>query len=251
MERKRLRTYLCIWGKARQSAPRWTLVMIAKVLIQSLLGALFFALVLFIPAGTAAWPEGWAYLVLFSILSLATAFWMLRTDPALLAARMRSPLAGDQRPRDRAIAAVLFAVCIAWYVFMALDARRFEWSHVPIWLEVVGAVLVVWSFWGWITVLRANSFAATTIEVQKERSQSVISTGPYAFVRHPMYAYCIPFAIGTTLMLGSLWGFVGMIPFFLLIGARTLGEEAVLREELAGYRDYAERVRYRLLPGVW
>lgn len=130
---------------------------------------------------------------------------------------------------------------------MALDARRFEWSHVPVWLEVVGAVLVVWSFWGWITVLRANSFAATTIEVQKERSQSVtIRFRAPSDVRLPH-----SLAVGTTLMLGSLWGFVGMIPFFPLIGARTLGQEAVLREDLAGYRDYAERVRYRLLPGVW
>jgi protein-S-isoprenylcysteine O-methyltransferase Ste14 len=111
--------------------------------------------------------------------------------------------------------------------------------------------LVTWSFWGWITVLRANSFATATIEVQKERGQSVIRTGPYARVRHPMYAYCIPFAIATTLMLGSLWGLAGLIPFFMLLGARTLGEEAVLKEGLAGYRDYAARVRCRLLPGVW
>jgi len=225
--------------------------MIGKILVQALVGALFFALVLFVPAGTAAWPQGWAYLLLFSACTLATAFWMLRTDPALLAARMRSPLAAEQKPRDRVIAALIFAVSVAWYVLIALDARRFEWSHVPAWIEVIGAALVAWSFWGWVTVLRANSFAATTIGVQTERGQSVISSGPYAFVRHPMYAYVIPFAIGTTLMLGSLWGFVGLIPFFILIGARTLGEESVLNDELPGYRDYARRVRYRLLPGVW
>ena len=225
--------------------------MIARILIQSLFGALFFAVMLFVPAGTVAWPEGWAYLLLFSACSLATALWMLKTDPALLAARMRSPVSGDQKPRDRAIAALILLVCCAWYVLIALDARRFEWSHVPVWIEGIGAVLVAWSFWGWMTVLRANSFAATTIEVQKERGQSVISTGPYALVRHPMYAYCIPFAVGTTLMLGSLWGLVGLVPVLILLGFRTLGEEAVLNDELPGYRDYAERVRYRLLPGVW
>ena len=225
--------------------------MLAKMLIQSLLGALFFALMLFAPAGTTTWPEAWAYLLLFSACSLATGFWLLKTDLSLLAARMRSPLAAQQKPRDRAIAVLILVVCCAWFVLIALDARRFEWSHVPAWAEAIGAALVAWSFWGWVTVLRANSFAATTISVQKERSQRVISSGPYAFVRHPMYAYCIPFAVGTPLMLGSLWGFAGLIPFFILLGARALGEESVLNEELPGYRDYAKRVRYRLLPGVW
>jgi protein-S-isoprenylcysteine O-methyltransferase Ste14 len=226
-------------------------LVIAKILLQSLFGALFFGLVLFVPAGDAVWPQGWAYLVLFCAGTLATAFWMLHNDRRLLAARMRSPPSANQRPRDRFIAALIFVVCCLWYGLIAVDARRFGWSHLPVWVEAAGALLVTWSFWGWITVLRANSFAASTIEVQTERGQSVITSGPYAWVRHPMYAYSIPFAVGTTLMLGSLWGLAGLIPFFLLLGARTLGEEAVLEEELIGYRDYVARVRYRLLPGVW
>lgn len=225
--------------------------MIAKMLLQSLLGAIFFAAVLFIPAGDVAWPEGWAYLLLFSTCSFATGLWLSKTDPALLTARMRSPLAAEQRPRDRAIVALIYLVCLAWFVIIALDARRFGWSEVPVWLEAAGAALVVWAFWGWITVLSANSFAATTIGVAEERNQTVISTGPYAFVRHPMYAYVLPFAVGTCLMLGSLWGLVGLIPMLVLLAARTLGEEAVLKKGLPGYHDYAQRVRYRLLPGVW
>jgi protein-S-isoprenylcysteine O-methyltransferase Ste14 len=225
--------------------------MIAKVLIQSLLGLLLFGLLLFAPAGTVWWPEGWAYLLLFCACSLAMTFWMLKADPALLAARMQSPLKAEQRPRDRAIVSLLLIFFGVWMVFIALDAQRFEWSEVPVWLEVAGAVLVVWSFWGFFTVLRVNSFAATTIGVQKERGQSVVSSGPYAVIRHPMYAYVFPFAIGTTLMLGSLWGLVGLIPMAIILAARTLGEEAVLTEELPGYRDYARRVRYRLLPWIW
>jgi ferredoxin len=121
-------------------------------------------------------------------------------------------------------------VFCAWFAFIALDARRFGWSHVPLWAQGFGTILIVWSFRGWVTVLRANSFAAVAVRVQGERNQTVISTGPYAVVRHPMYAYAIPFSIGTPLMLGSLWGLLGLIPFFALIVARTLGEEAVLRE---------------------
>jgi protein-S-isoprenylcysteine O-methyltransferase Ste14 len=221
------------------------------MLLRSLLGAIFFAALLFIPAGDWAWPQGWAYLVLFSVLSLGIGLWLLKTDPELAAARMRSPVSGDQSPRDRAIAAGMLAVFCAWFVFIALDARRFGWSDVPLWAQIFGALLVLWSFWGWTTVLRANSFAATNIRIQSERGQTAISTGPYAIVRHPMYGYAIPFSIGTPLMLGSLWGLLGMMPIFALIIARTLGEEAVLLQDLAGYRDYARKVRYRLVPGVW
>lgn len=225
--------------------------MIAKVLIQSLLGLLVLGLLLFAPAGTLSWPEGWAYLLLFMVCSLAMTLWMLKADPALLAARMQSPLKAEQKPRDRIIVSLLLIFFCAWMAFIALDAERFEWSDGPVWLEVVGAVLVAWSFWGFYTVLRANSFAATTIGVQKERGQSVISSGPYAVIRHPMYAYLFPFAIGTTLMLGSLWGLLGLIPMAIILAARIFGEVAVLADELPGYRNYVSRVRYRLLPGVW
>lgn len=225
--------------------------MLVEMLIRSLLGAVFFAALLFLPAGTWAWPQSWAYLGLFSLSSLATGLWLLKTDPELLASRMRSPLSPDQSRRDRAIFAAILIVFCAWFAFIALDARRFGWSHVPTWAQALGAILIVWSFWGWVTVLRANSFAAVTVRVQSERNQTVVSTGPYAVVRHPMYAYAIPYSIGTPLMLGSLWGLLGFFPFFALIVARTLGEEAVLREGLAGYPDYARKVRFRLLPGVW
>ena len=225
--------------------------MLVRILLQSLVGAAFLAALLCVPAGTWAWPQAWIYVLLFSACSVATAIWLLSTDRALLEARMQSPLRGDQRPRDRAIAAVLFAFCSLWFVFIALDARRFTWSQVPLWGEVLGALLVVWSFWGWVLVLRANSFAATNIRVQGERNQTVISTGPYAIVRHPMYACVLPFAVGTSLLLGSLWGLFGILPLSVILAARSVSEEAVLREGLPGYSAYAAKVRFRLVPGIW
>ena len=100
-------------------------------------------------------------------------------------------------------------------------------------------------------MLAANSFAASTIEVQAERGQQVISTGPYAVVRHPMYAYAIILILGAPLLLGSLWGLAGLVVLLPLLGARALGEETLLREGLRGYADYADKVRFRLVPGVW
>ncbi len=225
--------------------------MLIRILAQALFGAIGLAALLFVSAGTRDWPQGWGFLILFSAGTLLMSLWMLRNDPALLAARMRSPLSVDQRPRDRAIVGVLYIVCVLWSVVIALDARRYGWSQVPPWAQTLGALLIIWSFWGWTSVLRANSFAASNVRVQEERGQTVISTGPYAIVRHPMYAYVLPFGAGTPLMLGSLWGLLGLIPLVAILAARILGEEAVLNAELPGYPAYAGKVRYRLLPGIW
>jgi len=147
--------------------------------------------------------------------------------------------------------AALMAGFALWLPFMALDARRFGWSHVPQWAQVFGAGLILLAFYAWARVLRANRFAATQVRLQPERAQTVISTGPYAMVRHPMYADALLMMIGTPLLLGSLWGLAWLLLFLPLLAARILGEEAMLMQGLPGYRDYAAKVRFRLLPGVW
>lgn len=226
-------------------------VVLLSLLIQCVVGVTLSGLLLFLPAGTLAWPQGWVFLLLFTGCSLATDVWLLRKDPALLIARMKSPLAAGQRPRDRAVMTVILVAFVGWIVFMALDARRFGWSHTPLWAQVLGAGLIIATFWGWFRVLRANSFAATTIQLQRDRGQSVIDTGPYAIVRHPMYAYDILLMLGAPLLLGSLWGLAALIVFIPLLAVRALGEEAMLLAGLPGYADYVRKVRFRLAPGIW
>ncbi|MHB8544003.1 MAG: isoprenylcysteine carboxylmethyltransferase family protein, partial [Leptospirales bacterium] len=155
------------------------------------------------------------------------------------------------RPRDRLVMVSIGLFLCAWLVFIGLDARRFSWSHVPLWAQVIGAALIIGAFYGWVGVLRANSFAAITVRLQAERGQTVIATGPYAVVRHPMYAYVILLLIGTPLLLGSLWSLLGVPLVIWLMAARALGEEALLMDGLPGYREYSAKVRFRLLPGVW
>jgi protein-S-isoprenylcysteine O-methyltransferase Ste14 len=222
-----------------------------KAVVQNLAFTVLLGLMLFLPAGTLAWPQGWIFLALFVGCSQATGLWLLKRDPALLAERMKSPFSADQRPRDRAIIVAIMALLCAWIVFMPLDARRFGWSHTPPWAQVIGAVLIVAAFWGWVGVLRANSFASVKVRVQQERGQTVISTGPYAVVRHPMYSYVLLLLIGAPLLLGSLWGLLGLVVVVPLLAARALGEEEVLMDGLPGYREYATRVRFRLVPGIW
>jgi protein-S-isoprenylcysteine O-methyltransferase Ste14 len=225
--------------------------LIPKVLLQIVLLLLVFAAVLFGAAGTWDWPSGWAFLALFGVLSAALSLWLAAADPALLAERMKSPVQKAQKPWDRIFLGVVAVAYFAWLLLMAIDARRLQWSHVRLWAQVVGALLIVASNLGVAWVFRTNSFAAPVIKMQAERNQTVISSGPYAVVRHPMYAFGLLQFVGGPLMLGSWWGLAVLPPFVLGLAARTLGEEKMLKAELAGYEAYAARVRWRFAPGLW
>ena len=218
---------------------------------QSLALNLILILLLFGGAGTLAWPEAWIFIVVFNVGTQATGIWLARHDPELLAERRKTPADRGQKPRDRVAMAGLLVVTAAWLVLMAFDARRFAWSHVPVRLEAIGALLIIVVFFAWIGVLRANSFASARVRLQPERGQTVATTGPYAFVRHPMYSYTLLFLLGLPLLLGSLWGIPMALVFVAMLVTRTVGEEKMLNDGLPGYREYAARVHYRLVPGVW
>lgn len=222
--------------------------MLRGVVSQVILTAVFIAL-LFGPAGTLAWPPGWAFLVLFAVCSQALGIWLLRTDPELLKRRMASPLGGGQTPRDRAIAAAIFVTVAIWLAFLGLDGGRLRLAPTPFWAKALGVALIIAAFWGWARVLAANRYAAITVGVMA--GQEVASTGPYAVVRHPMYALTPLLIIGGGLITGSLWSLAFLVPAEALLAARTLGEEQVLMAGLKGYPAYAAKVRWRLIPWVW
>jgi protein-S-isoprenylcysteine O-methyltransferase Ste14 len=211
----------------------------------------FTSLLLFVPAGDWRWPAGWAFVAELAIGSFAVTLWLAAADPGLLAERMKPPIQRDQKPWDRLFMLAAMIVFYGWIVLMALDARRFGWSRMPVTLQVAGAVLVPLGFILVCRVFKENSFAAPVIKIQESRGQSVISTGPYALVRHPMYASALVYLVGMPLLLGSWWG-LAALPFLAAgLSTRIVGEERALREGLAGYADYAAKVRYRLIPFVW
>jgi len=140
---------------------------------------------------------------------------------------------------------------MSWLIFMALDAERFGLSQVPIWAQVVGAALILVAMYAFFVTFRENSFAAPVVKIQKERGQTVVSTGPYSYVRHPMYAGASLLFVGTPLLLGSAWGLAFAPLWIALLAFRIPIEERALRDHLAGYNEYAARVCYRLVPGVW
>lgn len=221
-----------------------------SLILRSVPWAVFTALLLFGIAGTLAWPGAWVLLLVMYGGGVVAGLWLGRRDPALLAERLAPLVQKDQKPWDRAFMVVFLAAWLGWFVLMALDARQ-GWSFVPAWLAALGAVAIVVSLALILRVLRENSFAAPVVKLQRERGQKVVDTGPYALVRHPMYAGTLPMLLGVPLLLGSWWGLAGAAALLLLLALRAVKEERMLTEELEGYADYARRVRWRLVPLVW
>ncbi|TIQ35595.1 MAG: isoprenylcysteine carboxylmethyltransferase family protein [Mesorhizobium sp.] len=224
--------------------------MVAKLVIQTFLWFGFMGALLFVSAGTLHWPGAWAYLVLMVGLSLTLGVALARRDPGLMNERLSPPIQKNQTAADKILLSVLLAGIFAWQILMGLDFR-FGWSAVPAWLQVTGAIVLLISIWICYLTMLENSFAAPVVKIQDERGQKVITTGPYSYVRHPMYAGAILFFAGTALLLGSWWGLVSVLAFVVLLAIRTFIEEKTLRTGLRGYDDYAENVRYRLIPMVW
>jgi protein-S-isoprenylcysteine O-methyltransferase Ste14 len=210
-----------------------------------------FALALFLAAGTVAWPAGWAFLVLFFSFTVALSRWLLRHNPALLTERMTGIGKPDQKLWDKVFFGVANLLFLAWLVVMPLDAVRFHWSRMPGWLQVAGAILLLCSFYLFFLTFRENAYLSPAVRIQADRGQTVVSTGPYQYVRHPMYATAIILLIGTTLLLGSWYGFVLGLILMVAIGFRAVREERTLRAELPGYDAYLAQVKYRLIPYVW
>lgn len=209
----------------------------------------FIALFMFLPAGTWAWPKGWLFvLVLLGVIS-AVFLVLHRVNPEVIVARSR--IHEGTKRWDKILLCVYFPAMLAVIVVAALDDGRFRWSPVPWWICGVGYALLLAGI-GIVTWAEGvNKFFEVTVRIQTERGHSVIDTGPYAIARHPGYVGGILHAIGMALSLGSLWALVPASVASMVLFIRTQWEDQTLREELNGYTEYAMRVRYKLIPGVW
>ena len=224
--------------------------MIGKLVVQTFVWFGFMGALLFVSAGTLHWPGAWVYLALMVGLSLTLGVALAQRDPGLMNERLSPPIQKDQTPADKILLSILLIAIFGWQILMGLDIR-YGWSTVPSWVQVAGAVILLISIWICYLTMIENSFAAPVVKIQGERGQHVITTGPYSYVRHPMYAGAIVFFAGTALLLGSWWGLASVLVFILLLAVRTFIEEKTLRTGLQGYDDYAARVRYKLIPMVW
>jgi protein-S-isoprenylcysteine O-methyltransferase Ste14 len=210
--------------------------------------AVVMGLLLFVPAGTVRYWPAWIYMSIFFGAAALTTRYLMRHDPALLERRMKGGPTAETRPVEKVIMLVASAGFIALLVVSALDHRH-AWSVVPLYGVLAGDALVAIGFYFIFLVYRENTYTSATIEIAAD--QTVISTGPYAIVRHPMYASGMLYMLGTPLALGSYWGLVPLAATLPFLIWRLFDEERLLSEHLPGYADYQQRVRHRLLPGLW
>jgi protein-S-isoprenylcysteine O-methyltransferase Ste14 len=228
-----------------------TTVPLSKV-IGSIIYLFFFPVILFVLAGDWQWIEGWLFSGIFLLLCFASILYLYFYDPALLKERFGSPMQQAQKPWDKILLSLFFAEFLVWYAIMPLDARRFHWSpEFPLWITAVGALLLIFACVLVFLALQQNTFAAPVVKMQKERGQKVISSGLYAIVRHPMYAGATLLFVAAPLLLGSVYGLVMGLILIVTIAVRSLGEEAMLKQELDGYSEYMKKVRWRIIPYVF
>ena len=223
-----------------------------KLLLLSLLnlvvGSVMLGVLLFLSADTLDYWQAWVFIVVFSAAGNGIGIYLSIKDPALLERRKNIHPEAKSSPAQKVIGALVVVGVLALLIVPAVD-RRFGWSSMPAWVSVLGELLVVLSFVMFYFVFRENRFGGP---VEVVEGQQVISTGPYAIVRHPMYSGVVVMCAGAMLALGSWWALLVIVLMqFPVLAWRILDEEALLKKELPGYTDYMCKVRYRLVPRVW
>jgi protein-S-isoprenylcysteine O-methyltransferase Ste14 len=233
-----------------QAGPAIARGLMRRFLLRTAIWLLIIAALLFGAAGTLDWPGAWVYLLWSVAISFGGGYWLSRRDPGLLAERLGPIVQRDQKAWDKVFMIVVFAVWLGWIALMGLDIR-YGWSRVPLAVQLAGLVLLCLGGYLVGLTFKANSFAAPVVKIQTERQHRVIDSGPYAYVRHPMYSGVLLITAGAPLLLGSWWGLLAGALFVFLIGLRAVLEERTLKAELKGYSDYAAKVRYQLVPYLW
>ena len=223
-----------------------------KTLVQAAIsvpiGLVVFGLLVFWPAGTFDYWQGWTFIAVFAVATLIPSVYLAVKNPEALRRRMQAGPAAETRPLQKLVSAVAFGSMAAMIVISALDFR-FGWSSVPAAVSVVGDILVGVGLTIAMLVTIQNGYAAANVTV--ESGQQLSSTGWYGFVRHPMYFGNVIMMFGVPLALGSYWGLLIVIAGLAVLALRINDEEALLTQDLAGYREYMQKVHYRLVPFVW
>ncbi|KYK32634.1 MAG: isoprenylcysteine carboxylmethyltransferase family protein [Theionarchaea archaeon] len=220
-----------------------------KVFARIMLAVVCFGAILFLPAGTAYWINGWVFTITLSFYIVYSTLWLMKNNPELLRERLSTK---KTQGWDRIIL-TLFAICfVALFLIPGLDFR-YQWtsSRIPIIIEVFAFIGLIISLIIIFLVIKENTYASKAVKIQEGKKHKVITTGPYRYVRHPLYAggivllVCMPFA------LGSLYSLIPGVLSVILFIFRTYLEDKMLYEELPGYEEYAQKTPYRLLPGIW
>ncbi len=221
-----------------------------QIVIRLLAAVIVMSAAFFGSAGTFDWPEAWLYMVVQFSFSTALSIWLKKYNPDLLKERMAFFKRSAKR-WDKVIMLICTAAFVPYLVLPGLDVVRYRWSKLPLPVRSAGFVGILLSLALVFLVMRENTYLSRVVEIQKDRGHKVVSTGPYRYVRHPMYLGVIIMLVCIPLALGSLWALIPAAVLTGLIIVRTDLEDKMLHAELQGYKAYAQKVRHRLIPGIW
>lgn len=212
-----------------------------------------FAVALMWPAGTLIWWEAWSVVGLWTAFGIVMTVFLSKHDPELLAERMKLlPIQKDQKAWDKLMMSLFTVAGLALYFVPGLDVIRYQWSApFPVWMEIIAMVIHLPCFWFLWWVMRENTYLSQVVKIDDARGHKVITTGPYAIVRHPMYIVVIVLLFSVPVALGSRYSLILALILTVLMIVRTYFEDKTLYKELQGYADYAKQTHYRLIPGVW
>ena len=212
-----------------------------------------FALALLWPAGTWNWWEAWVMVGLWLVFGLTIQHYLIHDDPALLSERLKLvPIHKDQKTWDKVLMAIFFIAGIALYIVPGFDVVRYGWSEpLPLWMKAIAFVIHLPCFYLLVWIMRENTYLAQVVKIDDERGHQVITTGPYAYVRHPMYTTAIILFFAFPVALGSRYALLLAAFLTLILLVRTYLEDRTLHEELDGYAEYAKQTPYRLIPNIW
>jgi protein-S-isoprenylcysteine O-methyltransferase Ste14 len=218
-------------------------------ILRATLTTLIFLAVVFVPAGTLKWTEAWIFILLYLSIVTGVLLWLRKKSPGLL--KERTAPKKDSKSWDKIIISAYTLLIVALLIVAGFDAKRFGWSEVPLLVNVLGFAgylpAIGFAFWAMLE----NAYASNVVRIQEDRGQEVCTTGPYRFMRHPMYVGVIFGLIFIPLSLGSYYALILSALAIILFILRTSLEDKTLQAELPGYKEYAQKVRYRLFPGIW
>lgn len=219
--------------------------LLISALTKFILGLLLVGALLFIPAGTVAYPNAWLFIGLLFVPMLLLGAVLLIVSPALLKKRLDSK---ENESTQKGLVAVSALIFLIGFTVAGLDFR-FGWSHVPVWVVITASVILLVSYALYAEVMRENAYLSRTVKIQD--GQKVIDTGLYGIVRHPMYAVTVWLFLSIPVVLGSWWALLCFLPYIPVIAVRTVNEEKLLEAGLNGYTDYKKRVKYQIIPFIW
>ena len=212
-----------------------------------------FAMMLMWPAGSWHWWEAWVLVCLWTVFGVVTTHYLMRYDPALLAERLKLvPLQKEQKTWDKVLMLLFFIAGIGLYLIPGFDVVRYQWSEsFPVWIKIIAMLVHIPCFLFLSWVMRENTYLSQVVKIDKQRGHKVITTGPYALVRHPMYTVIIVLLYVVPVALGSRFALIIALFLTILLIVRTYLEDRTLYTELEGYPEYTKQTSYRLIPKVW